>query len=77
LESEFGSLIQTNLKVKRAQLGEIWDEWPDGKFLLEGKSQSPEFVWLEYCQVLGELDNMRDEQLNIWVIGWSMNSKDE
>jgi hypothetical protein len=30
-------------------------------------------VW----QVLGELDNMMDEQLNIWVIGWTMNSNDE
>jgi hypothetical protein len=25
LESEFGSLARKNLKVKRAQLGEIWD----------------------------------------------------
>jgi hypothetical protein len=30
-------------------------------------------VW----QVLGELDNMMDEQLNNWVIGWAMNSNDE
>jgi hypothetical protein len=48
LESEFGSLVRRNLKVKHAQLGETWDGWPDGKFPLEGKSQSPEFVWLEY-----------------------------
>jgi hypothetical protein len=44
LESEFGSLAQKNPKVKHAQLGEIWDGWPDGNFLLEGKSQSPEFI---------------------------------
>jgi hypothetical protein len=25
LESEFGSLVRRNLKVKRAQLGETWD----------------------------------------------------
>jgi hypothetical protein len=30
-------------------------------------------VWL----VLGELDNMMDEQLKFGVIGWSMNSNDE
>jgi hypothetical protein len=30
-------------------------------------------VW----QVLGELDNMMNEQLNIWVIGSSLNSNDE
>jgi hypothetical protein len=30
-------------------------------------------VW----QVLGELDNMMDEQLKFWVIGWSMNSNDD
>jgi hypothetical protein len=29
------------------------------------------------CQVLGELENMMDEQLNICVIGCSMNSNDE
>jgi hypothetical protein len=40
----FGSLIRKNLKVKRAQLGEIWDGRPGGKFLLEGKSQSLEFA---------------------------------
>jgi hypothetical protein len=30
-------------------------------------------VW----QVLGELDSMMDEQLNIWVIGRSINSNDK
>jgi hypothetical protein len=30
-------------------------------------------VW----QVLGELNNMMDEQLNIWAIGRTMNSNDE
>jgi hypothetical protein len=63
LESEFGSLVRKNPKVKRAQLGEIWDGWPDGKFSLEGKITVTEvhmigiLVWL----VLGGLDNMMDE----------------
>jgi hypothetical protein len=30
-------------------------------------------VW----QVLGELDSMMDEHLNMWVIGRAMNSNDE
>jgi hypothetical protein len=61
------------------QLNNIWDGWPDGKFLLEGKSQSSEGCMTEILawQVLGELDNMMDEQLNMWVIGWSMNSNEE
>jgi hypothetical protein len=32
MESEFGSLVRRNLKVKRAQHGETWDGRPDGKF---------------------------------------------
>jgi hypothetical protein len=63
LESEFGSLVRRNLKVKRAQLGETWDGLPDGKFYtgrkitVTGVRMTGIWVWL----VLGGLDNMMDE----------------
>jgi hypothetical protein len=37
-------LVRKNLRVKHAQLGQIWDGSPDEKLLLEGKSQSSESV---------------------------------
>jgi hypothetical protein len=70
LESEFGSLVRRNLKVKRAQLGETWDGLPDGKFptrrkiTVIGVRITGIWVWL----VLGGLDNMMDEWLKIGVI---------
>jgi hypothetical protein len=43
------------------------------KITVTGVRMTGILVW----QVLGELDSMMDEQLNIWVNGWSMNSNDE
>jgi hypothetical protein len=85
----FGSLPWKNLKVKRAQLGEILG-WVTNREVLTGRKitvtgvrMTEILVW----QVLGELNNMMDEQ---WIIGrsderwivsmdewWTMNSSYE
>jgi hypothetical protein len=64
----FGSLVQKNPKVKRAQLG----GWVTRREVLTGRKitvtgvcMTEILVW----QVLGELNSMMDEQLNIWAIG--------
>jgi hypothetical protein len=67
----FGSLVRKNLKVKRAQLGAILG-WVTNREVLTGRKitvtgvrMTEILVW----QVLGELNSMMDEQLNIWAIG--------
>jgi hypothetical protein len=42
-----------------------WEVLTGRKITVTGVCMAKILVW----QVLGELDNMMDEQLNIWVIG--------
>jgi hypothetical protein len=70
------SLVQKNLKVKRAQLGAIlgWvtncDVLTRRKLIFTKVRTTKILVW----QVLGELNSMMDDQLNNWAIRRMMNS---